>query len=126
MSVSRDTMAARIDARLGDRLKPVDLSRDMLSYSVEAADLSDAVDFTIDDNASLTVAGNATFDGGLSIANGTLTLNGNSTIDTAAASSIAIAPTVSCLLAPSRLSTDMRGESTIITPARPRKTAPSR
>jgi NADH-quinone oxidoreductase subunit C len=35
MSVSRETLAARLDARFGDTLKRVDTSRDLLTYELE-------------------------------------------------------------------------------------------
>ncbi|MDX1482188.1 MAG: NADH-quinone oxidoreductase subunit C [Woeseiaceae bacterium] len=42
MSESRESMAARIDARFGDRLKAIDTSRDLLSYEVAPDALIDA------------------------------------------------------------------------------------
>ena len=38
MSVSRETMAARLDARFGEQLKAIDTSRDMLAYEAAADD----------------------------------------------------------------------------------------
>ena len=36
MSVTRETMAARLDARFGEQLRAIDTSRDMLAYEVDA------------------------------------------------------------------------------------------
>ena len=41
MSVSRETMAARLDARFGEQLNAIDTSRDMLAYEVSADEWHD-------------------------------------------------------------------------------------
>ena len=41
MSVSRETMAARLDARFGEQLNAIDTSRDMLAYEVGADEWHD-------------------------------------------------------------------------------------
>jgi len=49
MSVSRETMAARLDARFGEILAPVDTSRDILTYEVPAESLLDVARTLRDD-----------------------------------------------------------------------------